>query len=56
MVELTPINATSLGDHRFDGKLDDVSAKGYAAVSRSHTSCSAKRKVSPLQRCHARTR
>ena len=29
MVALTPVNATSLGDHRFDAELDDVSAKGY---------------------------
>jgi uncharacterized protein (DUF885 family) len=29
MMALTPVNATSLGDHRFDGELDDVSAAGY---------------------------
>jgi uncharacterized protein (DUF885 family) len=29
MVALTPVNATSLGDHRFDGELDDVSSTGY---------------------------
>jgi uncharacterized protein (DUF885 family) len=29
MMALTPVNATSLGDHRFDGDLDDVSTKGY---------------------------
>jgi uncharacterized protein (DUF885 family) len=29
MMALTPVNATSLGDHRFDGELDDVSAKAY---------------------------
>ncbi|HVW69696.1 MAG TPA: DUF885 domain-containing protein [Steroidobacteraceae bacterium] len=29
MNALTPVNATSLGDHRFDGKLDDVSPSGY---------------------------
>lgn len=29
MMALTPVNATSLGDHRFDGELDDVSSKGY---------------------------
>jgi uncharacterized protein (DUF885 family) len=29
MMALTPVNATLLGDHRFDGELDDVSAKGY---------------------------
>jgi uncharacterized protein (DUF885 family) len=29
MVALTPVNATSLGDHRFDGELDDVSPAGY---------------------------
>jgi uncharacterized protein (DUF885 family) len=29
MMALTPVNATSLGDHRFDGELDDVSASGY---------------------------
>jgi uncharacterized protein (DUF885 family) len=29
MVALTPVNATALGDHRFDGALDDVSAAGY---------------------------
>ncbi len=28
MVALTPVNATALGDHRFDGALDDVSAAG----------------------------
>jgi uncharacterized protein (DUF885 family) len=26
---LTPVNATSLGDHRYDNQLDDVSATGY---------------------------
>ncbi|MDB6091565.1 MAG: hypothetical protein JWN85_4349 [Gammaproteobacteria bacterium] len=30
MVALTPVNATALGDHRFDNALDDVSASGYA--------------------------
>jgi len=37
MMALTPVNATSLGDHRFDGELDDVSAAGYdrrAALAR----------------------
>jgi len=29
MMALTPVNATSLGDHRFDGELDDVSSTGY---------------------------
>jgi uncharacterized protein (DUF885 family) len=29
MMALTPVNATSLGNHRFDGDLDDVSTKGY---------------------------
>ena len=29
MMALTPVNATSLGDHRFDGDLDDASARGY---------------------------
>jgi uncharacterized protein (DUF885 family) len=29
MMALTPVNATSLGDHRFDGQLDDVSSAGY---------------------------
>jgi uncharacterized protein (DUF885 family) len=29
MMALTPINATSLGDHRFDDQLDDVSRVGY---------------------------
>src|SRR5581483_11397602 len=29
MMALTPVNATSLGDHRFDGELDDVSSGGY---------------------------
>ncbi|HEY6923926.1 MAG TPA: DUF885 domain-containing protein [Steroidobacteraceae bacterium] len=29
MTALTPVNATSLGDHRFDDRLDDVSAAGY---------------------------
>jgi uncharacterized protein (DUF885 family) len=29
MMALTPVNATSLGDHRFDSELDDVSAAGY---------------------------
>jgi uncharacterized protein (DUF885 family) len=29
MMALTPINATSLGDHRFDNELDDVSTAGY---------------------------
>jgi uncharacterized protein (DUF885 family) len=29
MMALTPVNATSLGDHRFDGELDDVSSAGY---------------------------
>jgi uncharacterized protein (DUF885 family) len=28
---LTPVSATGLGDHRFDGKLDDVSAAGWQA-------------------------
>ena len=28
---LQPVNATELGDHRFDGKLDDVSAAGWQA-------------------------
>jgi uncharacterized protein (DUF885 family) len=37
MIALTPVNATSLGDHRFDGELDDVSPAGYdrrAALAR----------------------
>jgi uncharacterized protein (DUF885 family) len=29
MMALTPVNATSLGDHRFDNELDDVSTKSY---------------------------
>jgi uncharacterized protein (DUF885 family) len=29
MMALTPVNATALGDHRFDAQLDDVSAAGY---------------------------
>jgi uncharacterized protein (DUF885 family) len=29
MMALTPVNATSLGNHRFDAELDDVSAAGY---------------------------
>jgi uncharacterized protein (DUF885 family) len=29
MMALTPVNATSLGDHRFDGELDDVSPQSY---------------------------
>jgi uncharacterized protein (DUF885 family) len=29
MMALTPVNATSLGDHRFDAELDDVSSAGY---------------------------
>lgn len=29
MMALTPVNATALGDHRFDGQLDDVSIAGY---------------------------
>jgi uncharacterized protein (DUF885 family) len=29
MMALTPVNATSLGDHRFDAELDDVSSTGY---------------------------
>ena len=29
MMALTPVNATSLGDHRFDSQLDDVSVAGY---------------------------
>ena len=29
MMALTPVNATSLGDHRFDDQLDDVSTTGY---------------------------
>ena len=29
MVAQTPVNATSLGDHRFDDQLDDVSTAGY---------------------------
>jgi uncharacterized protein (DUF885 family) len=28
MLALTPVRATSLGDHRYDGQLDDVSADG----------------------------
>ncbi len=37
MMALTPVNATSLGDHRFDDQLDDVSTAGYekrAALAR----------------------
>ena len=30
MLALTPVRATSLGDHRYDGQLDDVSADGQA--------------------------
>jgi uncharacterized protein (DUF885 family) len=30
MLPLTPVQATSLGDHRYDGQLDDVSADGQA--------------------------
>lgn len=29
MMALTPVSATSLGDHRFDTQLDDASASGY---------------------------
>src|SRR5882757_3265828 len=29
MIAQTPVNATSLGDHRFDDQLDDVSTAGY---------------------------
>lgn len=29
MTALTPVNATALGDHRFDDQLDDVSVAGY---------------------------
>ena len=29
MMAQTPVNATSLGDHRFDDQLDDVSTAGY---------------------------
>jgi uncharacterized protein (DUF885 family) len=29
--EQSPVNATGLGDHRFDGRLDDVSAGGWQA-------------------------
>jgi uncharacterized protein (DUF885 family) len=29
--ELSPVRATGLGDHRFDGRLDDVSAEGWEA-------------------------
>ena len=29
MVALTPVSATSLGEHRFDDQLDDVSVAGY---------------------------
>jgi uncharacterized protein (DUF885 family) len=29
MMALTAVNATSLGDHRFDAELDDVSSTGY---------------------------
>jgi uncharacterized protein (DUF885 family) len=29
MLAQTPVNATSLGDHRFDDQLDDVSTAGY---------------------------
>lgn len=29
MMALTPVNATSLGEHRFDDQLDDVSAASY---------------------------
>ena len=28
MLPLTPVQATALGDHRYDGQLDDVSADG----------------------------
>jgi len=30
MLPLTPVRATALGDHRYDGQLDDVSADGQA--------------------------
>jgi uncharacterized protein (DUF885 family) len=30
MLALTPVQATSLGDHRYDGQLDDVSADGHS--------------------------
>ncbi len=30
MLALTPVNATSLGEHRYDSMLDDVSAAGFA--------------------------
>ena len=29
MTALTPVNATALGDHRFDDRLDDISVAGY---------------------------
>src|SRR6476646_4107218 len=30
VIALSPVNATGLGDHRFDGELDDVSANARA--------------------------
>jgi uncharacterized protein (DUF885 family) len=30
-MKINPVNATSIGDHRFDGEIDDVSAAGRAA-------------------------
>src|SRR5215468_10024063 len=30
MLPLTPVQATSLGEHRYDGSLDDVSAEGQS--------------------------
>src|SRR5882724_1583022 len=30
MLQLKPVQATALGDHRYDGQLDDVSADGQA--------------------------
>ncbi len=39
MLPLTPVRATSLGDHRYDGQLDDVSADGQLAESALPASC-----------------
>ena len=35
MARFSPVSATQLGDHRFDGQIDDLSAKGRAAAAAS---------------------
>ena len=35
MARFSPVSATQLGDHRFDGQIDDLSAKGRAATAAS---------------------